>query len=61
MLKIEIIINIPTLTINKQTNRYTLKNLDKKVSTLKSLAPRKNRKDKDKDKDKKDKKDKKKK
>ena len=59
----QVIINIPTLTINKQTNRYTLKNLDKKVSTLKSLAPRKNRKkkDKDKDKDKKDKKDKKKK
>lgn len=59
----QVIINIPTLTINKQTNRYTLKNLDKKVSTLKSLAPRKNRKkkDKDKDKDKKEKKDKKKK
>lgn len=56
----QVIINIPTLTINKQTNRYTLKNLDKKVSTLKSLAPRKNRKKKDKDKDK-DKKDKKKK
>ena len=35
------IINIPTLTLNKQTNRYTLKNLEKKVSTLKSLAPRK--------------------
>ena len=61
----QVIINIPTLTINKQTNKYTLKNLDKKVSTLKSLAPRKNRKkkdkDKDKEKDKKDKKDKKKK
>ena len=56
----QVIINIPTLTINKQTNKYTLKNLDKKVSTLKSLAPRKNRKKKDKDKDK-DKKDKKKK
>lgn len=35
------IINIPTLTLNKQTNKYTLKNLEKKVSTLKSLAPRK--------------------
>ena len=46
----QIIINIPTLTINKQTNKYTLKNLDKKVSTLKSLAPRKNRKKKDKEK-----------
>jgi hypothetical protein len=45
------IINIPTLTLNKQTNRYTLKNLDKKVSTLKSLAPRKSKyKKKDKDK-----------
>lgn len=46
----QMIINIPTLTINKQTNKYTLKNLDKKVSTLKSLAPRKNRKKKDKEK-----------
>jgi hypothetical protein len=52
------IINIPTLTLNKQTNKYTLKNLDKKVSTLKSLAPRKPKhknksKNKDKDKEKK--------
>ena len=63
------IINIPTLTLNKQTNRYTLKNLEKKVSTLKSLAPRKpkhknkekkkrNKKDKDGKKDKDSKKDK---
>lgn len=37
----QMIINIPTLVLNKQTSRYTLKNLDKKVSTLKSLAPRK--------------------
>ena len=49
----QIIINIPTLTINKQTNKYTLKNLDKKVSTLKSLAPRKNKNRKKKDKEKK--------
>jgi len=60
------IINIPTLTLNKQTNRYTLKNLEKKVSTLKSLAPRKpkhknkekkkrNKKEKDGKKEKKDK------
>jgi hypothetical protein len=37
------IINIPTLILNKTTNKYTLKNLDKKVSTLKSLAPRKSK------------------
>jgi len=60
------IINIPTLTLNKQTNRYTLKNIEKKVSTLKSLAPRKpkhknkekkkrNKKEKDGKKEKKDK------
>lgn len=42
-LETQTIINIPTLTLNKQTNKYTLKNLDKKVSTLKSLAPRKNK------------------
>ena len=42
-LETQAIINIPTLTLNKQTNKYTLKNLDKKVSTLKSLAPRKNK------------------
>ena len=52
----QMIINIPTLTINKQTNKYTLKNLDKKISTLKSLAPRKKKKKKVK-KDKKDKED----
>lgn len=44
----QMIINIPTLTINKQTNKYTLKNLDKKISTLKSLAPRKKKKRKEK-------------
>ena len=31
------------MSINKTTNKYTLKNLEKKVSTLKSLAPRKNK------------------
>lgn len=40
-LETQTIVNIPTLTLNKQTNKYTLKNLEKKVSTLKSLAPRK--------------------
>tara|TARA_B100000674_G_scaffold386161_1_gene329623 strand:+ start:934 stop:1500 length:567 start_codon:yes stop_codon:yes gene_type:complete len=39
----QVIINIPSLSINKTTNKYTLKNLEKKVSTLKSLAPRKNK------------------
>ena len=55
----QVIINIPTLSINKQTNKYTLKNLDKKVSTLKSLAPRKNKHKKKDSKEKKNKKDKK--
>ena len=52
------VINIPTLVFFKKTNKFTLKNLDKKVSTLKSLAPRKpkkNKKKKDKDGKKKDK------
>ena len=39
----QVIINIPSLSINKTTNKYTLKNLEQKVSTLKSLAPRKNK------------------
>lgn len=33
--------DIPTLFYNKQTNHFTLKNLDKRVSTLKGLAPKK--------------------
>ena len=37
----QLIVNIPALIINKQTKKYTIKSLDKKVSTLKSLAPRK--------------------
>jgi hypothetical protein len=44
------IINIPALSINKTTKKYTIKSLDKKVSTLKSLAPRKGKKVKDKEK-----------
>jgi hypothetical protein len=36
-----IIKNIPALIYNKSTNNYTLKNLDKRVSTIKSLAPKK--------------------
>ena len=31
---------IPALTFTKQTGRFTLKNLDKRVSTLKSLTPK---------------------
>ena len=53
------IINIPALSINNHTKKYTIKSLDKKVSTLKSLAPRKGKKVKDKEKKKnKDKKEK---
>ena len=33
--------DIPALSHNKGTNHYTLKNLEKRVSTLKSLGPRK--------------------
>jgi len=54
----QLIVNIPALIINKQTKKYTIKSLDKKVSTLKSLAPRKikNKDKKPKDKKPKDKK-----
>jgi hypothetical protein len=33
--------SIPALAHNKSTNRYTLKNTDKRISTLKSLPPKK--------------------
>jgi len=33
--------DIPALFFNKQNNHFTLKNLDKRVSTLKGLAPKK--------------------
>jgi hypothetical protein len=33
--------NIPALVFNKSTNNYTLKNIDKRISTIKSLAPKK--------------------
>lgn len=35
------IISIPGLLFNKKNNKFTLKNMDKKGSTLKSLAPKK--------------------
>ena len=35
--------SIPALAHNKSTNHYTLKNTDKRVSTLKSLPPKKTR------------------
>lgn len=35
--------SIPALTFNKPTSHFTLKNVDKRVSTLKSLPPKKNR------------------
>jgi len=38
------IINIPGLKFNKDKNKFTLKNIDKKTSTLKSLAPKKRKK-----------------
>ena len=38
------IINIPGLKFNKEKNKYTLKNVDKKTSTLKSLAPKRRKK-----------------
>ena len=38
------IINIPGLKLNKDKNKYTLKNVDKKTSTLKSLAPKRRKK-----------------
>lgn len=61
-----IIVSIPGLSFNKTTNKYTIKNNDKKnISTLSSLSTRKkkkkrNKSDKDKKKDKKKRKDKKK-
>ena len=33
--------DIPALCFNKPTNHFTLKNIDKRVSTLKGLAPKK--------------------
>ncbi len=33
--------SVPALQFNKSTNNYTLKNIDKRVSTTKSLAPKK--------------------
>ena len=38
------IISIPGLIFHKEKNKYTLKNTDKKGSTLKSLAPKKRKK-----------------
>ena len=38
------IISIPGLKFNKDKNKYTLKNVDKKTNTLKSLAPKRRRK-----------------
>lgn len=42
------IISIPGLSINNTTKKFTLKRIDKKPSTLKSLAPKKNKKKKEK-------------
>jgi hypothetical protein len=36
-----IIKNIPALAFNKPSKHFTLKNMDKRISTLKSLAPKK--------------------
>jgi hypothetical protein len=33
--------NIPALLFNKNTNNFTLKNIDKRISTIKSLPPKK--------------------
>jgi len=38
------IMNIPGLIFHKEKNKFTLKNIDKKGSTLKSLAPKKRKK-----------------
>ena len=35
---------IPGLSFNKNSNKYTLRRIDKKGSTLKSLAPQKKKK-----------------
>jgi len=34
-----VIKEVPSLVFNKITNHYTLKNMDKRISTIKSLAP----------------------
>jgi hypothetical protein len=34
---------VPALVYNKSNRHFTLKNIDKRISTLKSLAPKKNR------------------
>ncbi len=36
-----LIASIPGLVYNKSSNNFTLKNIDKKISTIKSLAPKK--------------------
>jgi hypothetical protein len=36
-----LITSIPVLVHNRSTNNFTIKNLDKKASTIKSLAPKK--------------------
>lgn len=36
--------SIPALLFNKTTNNFTLKNIDKRISTIKSLAPKKSQK-----------------
>lgn len=40
---IGIIRSIPALSYNKTTRKFTLRNLDKKISTLKSIAPKRSR------------------
>lgn len=42
------IIGIPGLKFNKEKNKFTLKNVDKKTSTLKSLAPKRRKRKKNK-------------
>ena len=37
-----VIKDIPSISYNKPTKHFTLKNLDKRVSTIKSLTPKKN-------------------
>jgi hypothetical protein len=36
--------SVPALCFNKTTNHFTLKNIDKRISTIKSLAPKKTQK-----------------
>ena len=38
-----IIKDVPALIYNKNANHFTLKNIDKRISTIKSLAPRRNK------------------